>query len=124
MRKRVLCVALVTVMSSTLLASNFRTATIVSVHQDVRQQKQEMFHNTMLDSGSTVQTTVVYQFSIRSGNTLYTSEYAAPNNRQSLPKNWHSQVLIRVEGHRLYIRRDDGSELPTQIVARSAVPNP
>jgi len=122
MSQRVLCITLVTAMCSTLLASSFRTATIVSVRKEVRTQTQEFFHNTMLDSLRTPVTTVVYQFSIRSGKNLYSSEYVVPNNEKDLPKQWHSQVLIRVEGHRLYIERGDGTELPTQIVARSVIP--
>jgi len=121
MSQRVLCITLVTAMCSTLQAGSSRTATIVSVRKEVRTQTQEFFHNTMLDSLRTPVTTVVYQFSIRSGKNLYSSEYVVPNNEKDLPKQWHSQVLIRVEGHRLYIERGDGTELPTQIVAHSVI---
>lgn len=121
MSQRVLCITLVTAMCSTLLASSLHTATIVSVRREVRTQTQDFFHNTMLDSLSTAVTTIVYQFSVRSGNNLYSSEYVVPNNRD-LPKQWHSQVLIRVDGHWLYIKRDDGTELPTHIVAHSVIP--
>lgn len=123
MSQRVLCTTLITAMCSTLLASSFRTATIVSVRKEVRTQRQDFFHNTMLDTLTTDVTTVVYQFSIRSGNNLYSSEYVVPNNQKDLPQQWHSQVLIKVEGHRLYIERGDGTELPTQIVAHSVIPS-
>jgi hypothetical protein len=107
--------------SSTLLAVPLRTATIVSVRQEVRGQTQELFHNTMLDSGAIVTTTTVYQFSIRSGNNLYLSEYVASDNKPNLRKQWKPQVLIRVGGDRLYIRRDDGTDLQIHIAMHSGL---
>jgi hypothetical protein len=122
MRQRVFSLSLLIVLSSTLLlASTLHTATIVSVRQELRSQTQEMFHNTMLDSAGVVTTSVVYQFSIRSGNNLYVSEYVAPADQPNLPNKWSRQVLIRVEGNWLYIEGGNGAELRTHIVRRSLI---
>jgi hypothetical protein len=123
MRQRAFSLSLLVVLSSTLLlASPRRTATIVSVRQEVRSQTQEMFHNTMLDSLGMVTTNVVYQFSIQSGNNLYLSEYVAPADQPILRK-WKRQIVIRVEGKWLYIERDNDTELRTHIVKQSLVSN-
>lgn len=121
MRPRALCLLLVFAFSSTLLAITYRNATLMSVRQELRSHQHEIMHNTMLDSVSLADTAVVYQFSVRSGKDLYLSEYVPQEKEQDLPKHWKSQVLIRIEGHQLYIRRADGTELKTQIVKHSSV---
>lgn len=123
MRQRIPLLPLIGVLSSTLLAGSLRTATIVSVRQELRSQTQELFHNTMLDSGAIATTNVVYHFTIRSGKDLYLCEYVVSDAKLDLPRQWKPQVLIRVDSNRLYILRDNGTELQTQILKHSPVPN-
>ena len=116
MRKRYTFGLLLVVLTTTLGASTYRPGTIVNVRQEVRTERHDALHNTLLDSDMITTTELVYLFKVRSGNDLYSSEYVYPGRPQDAPKNWKSQVEIRVQGGRMFIRDNSGAELDTKIV--------
>ena len=116
MSKRSVCLALLGVLTTSLWASTYREATIVSVHQEPRTVSESLLHNTVLDSTIVTKTELVYVFEVRCGNEVYVSEYVYPGKLKDAPRNWKTQVEIRTHGSRMFIKDASGSELETKIV--------
>lgn len=116
MKKRNICLCLLGVLATCLGASTYRPATIVSVNQQLRTEKHDSLHNTLLDSDVMTTTDLVYLFKVRCGDEVYSSEYIYPGNTKDAPKTWKTQVQIRVQGGRMFIKDPNGAEFDTKIV--------
>jgi extradiol dioxygenase family protein len=99
-----------------LAASTYRKATIVSVHQAVRTDTSDMMRDGVLDTALVTTRSLVYIFEVRSGDDVYFGEYAYPGKPQDAPKQWNSQVEIRIQGNRMFIQDSSGNQLETRIL--------
>ena len=119
MSKRSICLLLLSCLTTSLWASTYRPATIVSVHQEPRTETNSILHNTVLDSTIITKTELVYVFEVRCGDEVYFSEYVYPGKPQDAPRNWKTQVEIRTQGSRMFIKDHNGNEFETRIVKRT-----
>src|SRR6516165_8305633 len=116
MSKRNVCLLLLGVLTTSLWASTYRPATIESVQREPRTKTDTILQNTVLDSTIVTKTQLVYIFKVRCGDDVYLSEYVYSGKPQNAPKNWKTQVQIRTQGSRMFIKGDNADELETRIV--------
>ena len=116
MGKWKICLVLAGALTTSLWASTYRPATIASVHQESRTESDNILHNTLLDSTIIIKTELVYVFEVRCADEVHVTEYVYPGKLQDAPKNWKTQVEVRTQGNRMFIKDLNGNELETRIV--------
>lgn len=64
-----------------------------------------------------------FEISVEMGDTDYTAEYTPRHSAEELPAAWKvgESVQCRVEKHRLYLQRFDGSEMPWIITKKTPI---
>ena len=116
MGKRSICLLLLGCLSTSLWASTYRPATIVSVHQEPRTETNNILHNTVLDSTIITKTGLVYVFEVRAATrsiSLSTSIPESYRTHRGIGRHrWRSELKAAV----CFIKDHNGNELETRIV--------
>src|SRR5215469_13389696 len=87
-------------------ASTYRNATLLKLTARAITQSREIRHTSLLDTMTVDDTTVTYEFTIRSGAVSYISHYTPYEQPWNLPRAWRRRpvpVVIRVRKRTLYI---------------------
>ena len=93
----------------------YLTGKFLAVQQKTREKVDMYLVNTP------VTTAVPYfEISVEFGDTNYVAEYTPRHSSEELPDAWKpgENVQGRIEKHRLYLRRPDGSDVPFIISKR------
>jgi hypothetical protein len=113
---------LITCLSVNCMAASTSTsqpATILSVHQQLRTVTTDTMRDYLIDTAFITTTRLVYIFEVRCGDDVYRSQYIVPQDAKGEPREWNSDVEIRIQGHRMFIHQPDGTELETRIVSHT-----
>jgi hypothetical protein len=104
---------------SSRAATAYQQATILSVRQQLRTETSDTMRDYLLDTTLVTTTRLVYIFEVRRGNDVYRSEYIYAGESKDAPREWNSEVEIRIQGRRMFIQEPDGTQLETRIVSHT-----